>query len=231
MMANHPLQMWRRLHACFLGFLLNSFYQPSVCTHNCVGCMRDTEDFQMWENWQVQNHSQQLHDQALVILLTSLLLYYVFQFSSIIVSLWMNHSSTFVLLLFGVLGLGFMYLMFLPFVTWPLLVQVRCEYSMAAFSTGERRRRGKSDRYSVVLLSPISWEFSIPWSKEYIPTILEGWTFCVYIYIYLSIYLYISIYIYVGNMQIFLSLSLFLLVFHTFPPLISAADEQWNCLL
>ncbi len=75
-----------------------------------------------------------------------------------------------------------MFLMFLPFVTWPLLVQVRCEYSMAAFSTGERRRRGKSDRYTVVLLSPTSWEFSISWSKEYIPTILEGWTFWIYIY-------------------------------------------------
>ncbi len=83
-----------------------------------------------------------------------------------------------------------MFLMFLPFVTWPLLVQVRCEYSMAAFSTGERRRRGKSDRYSVVFLSPTSWEFSISWSKEYIPTILEGWTF----------------WIDIGNMQIFLSL-------------------------
>jgi exosome complex component RRP41 len=27
---------------------------------------------------------------------------------------------------------------------------VRCEYSMAAFSTGERRRRGKTDRYAFV---------------------------------------------------------------------------------
>jgi exosome complex component RRP41 len=41
--------------------------------------------------------------------------------------------------------------MFLPFVTWPLLVQVRCEYSMVAFSTGERRRRGKSARRAMEL--------------------------------------------------------------------------------
>jgi hypothetical protein len=39
------------------------------------------------------------------------------------------------------------------------------------------------------------------------------------------------IYIYILEIFRSLSLSLSLLVFHTFPPLISAADEQWNCLL